>query len=128
MNDCGPDRALTDAGDEPIEAQNTPGYRPAPFPMAPENERSTISDALSFCLIKPARKYRSMVFCSSATAPSSIGVICVFARLRGAAIAAHRRCQISWHSPGIGVLFLRSVGPGKAEASRQFRVAEARLR
>ena len=48
-------------------------YRPAPLPMASANERSTMSAALSFCLIKPARKYRSMVFCSSATTPSSIG-------------------------------------------------------
>jgi len=49
--------------------------------MASENERSTISAALSFCLIKPDRKYRSMVFCSSATTPSSIGTIRILARL-----------------------------------------------
>jgi hypothetical protein len=43
--------------------------------MAFENDRSTISAASSFRLIKPERKYRSIVFCSSVTTPSSIGAI-----------------------------------------------------
>ena len=48
--------------------------RPAPFSMAAANDRSTTPVAWSLFLIKPDRKYRSMVFCSSATTASSIGL------------------------------------------------------
>jgi predicted metal-dependent enzyme (double-stranded beta helix superfamily) len=55
--------------------------RAALLPSATEKARSTITAASSCCLIRPLRKCRSMVFCSSPTTLSSIGVMRILARL-----------------------------------------------
>jgi hypothetical protein len=68
-----------------------------------------MSDASSFRLIRPERKYRSIVFCSSATTPSSIGAIRIFAR--ASQFNWYRGRDVHELAPGLGVAVHVAEGP-----------------